>query len=133
MNEQLTEAGCKVNFNFKGMTGCCIFDYVYKKSKLCRIQIGGTSGCVVVVFLADTKYGIENAIRALPDDLQHEFIHNKTRGCGLCKGFSCAENTPFEHHSKKYSLCGYIRRNPTTEQFDMIEQLINARKENANA
>jgi len=135
MNSLLTENGCKVDDNLNRFRGSCTFAYMSRKHKkrVCQFQIG-ISGFIVCVSLAD-KQDLEKVLRALPDDVRSEYITNETKGCGGCNTFECGINLDFEEAGKIYRVCtgsGYIRRNPTPEQFKMIERFIDIRREYLN-
>jgi len=76
---------------------------------------------------------LHTVVTALPDDLKAEFLKDRSiTHCGVCSAASCDFGDFVEVSGKKHWFCSrfnYMCKNPTAEQFKMIEALIKIRRE----
>ena len=111
------------------------FKCTYKGKGVVSYVISGNrwrSDLVISVTLADKK-DLHNVVTALPDDLRAEFIKERNiTHCGKCSAASCDFGAFVEISGEKHWFCSrfnYMCKNPTAEQFKMIEQFIQIRRD----
>ena len=85
----------------------------------------------ICVYLAE-KDDLHDVVLALPDNLKTEFLKDRNlTHCQVCSAASCGFGVKVESSDKEYHFCSrfnYMCKNPTPEQFKMIEQFIGIRR-----
>jgi hypothetical protein len=103
---------------------------VYKRKTAVYIYIGGgrayeKDNLVISVNLAD-KEDLERVILMQQESLIKELLNRKTTHCRVCND-SCGFGVKVDESGSRYHFCSrfnYMCKNPTPEQFGMIEQFI---------
>ena len=106
----------------------------YKLKKVAAYSIKGKDNVLICVVLADRE-DLERVILDQPEDFRKELLDRKLTHCQCSaeRAASCGNGVGFEYQGKKYGACSwhtYICKNPTAEQFKMIEKFIEIRKNN---
>ena len=107
-----------------------------KGKKVSAYSIKGINDILITVVLAD-KDDLEKVILEQSEDLLKELLDRKLTHCECSaeRADSCVNGVAFEVAGKKYGACSwhtYICKNPTAEQFKMIEKFIEIRRNNIN-